>query len=198
MVLSAKKKKEQDAAQALRSQKILPPLTINPQGSAATSLGAKGVGPVIRPGFSAKPASQMQSQVGSNPRGKEVTRVEKIVIIDSDVEAEGGKMTQKINNGAQAFPSAQVCPFGVISDFDISNEMDSNSPTIPVMNQKKSCDSVTPPAPEGEQVQNPVSVHNPNNTGGVPPNSETDRVPDPGQTAIMNSIVRTMHYSIVL
>ena len=103
-------------------------------------------------------------------------------------------MTQKINNGAQAFPSAQVCPSGVISDYYISNEMDSNSPTIiiPVMNQKQSCDSVTPPAPEGEQVQNPVSVHNPNNTGGVPMNSETERVPDPGQTAIMNSIVPTL------
>ena len=67
MALLAKKKKEQDAAQALHSQKILPPfkgtrsssLMINPQGSAATSLGAKGVGPVICPGFSAKPASQM-------------------------------------------------------------------------------------------------------------------------------------------
>ena len=116
----------------------------------------------------------MQSQVGSNPRGKEVTRVKKIVIIDSDVEVEGGKMTQKINNGAQYFPSAQVCPYGVISDFNISNEMDSNSLTILVMNQKQSFDSVTPPVPEGEQVQNLVSVHNPNNTGGVPPNSETE------------------------
>ncbi len=113
MALLAKKKKEQDAAQALRSQKIMPPfkgtrhssLMINPQGFAATSLGDKGVCPVICPSFSAKPSSQMQSQVGSNPRGKEVTRVEKIVIIDSDVEAKGGKMTQKINNGAKAFPS---------------------------------------------------------------------------------------------
>ena len=75
----------------------------------------------------------------------ELTQVEKIVIIDSDVEAEGGTMTQKINNGAQTFPSAQVCPSCLINNFDISNEMDSL--TIPVINQKQRPDSVTLPAP---------------------------------------------------
>ena len=99
--LAAKKKKDQEAAQALQNRKSLPPIkgtrsssfTMNPEGSSATSLRIEEDGPIIPPGFSAKPVSQTSSQTSGNPGKKEIASAEKIVIIDSNIDTYGGRTT---------------------------------------------------------------------------------------------------------